>query len=90
MLGLKRVSTRKQLDYNPMTIEIGEHIFTLTWGDLIKTNTDKKIKRYLIDAASEFGIDVSNIFVHINRDSSIAIATGQEPAVWPENHIIPE
>lgn len=32
-----------------------------------------------------FGYVLNDVFLHKNRDGSWAIATGQEPAVWPED-----
>lgn len=35
-----------------------------------------------------FGVgNVNDLFVHINRNDSIALATGQEPMVWPEDDV---
>lgn len=31
------------------------------------------------------GASGANVFLHVNRDGSLAAATGQEPAVWPED-----
>jgi len=39
--------------------------------------------------AREHGITLPDIFVHINRDGSLALATGEEPVpTWPEGMIM--
>ena len=38
--------------------------------------------------ARENGVILPEIFVHINRDGSLALATGAEPIPWPEGMIL--
>ncbi|MCK4444176.1 MAG: hypothetical protein KAW09_06510 [Thermoplasmata archaeon] len=38
--------------------------------------------------AREHGITLPDIFIHINRDGSLALATGAPPHVWPEGMIM--
>lgn len=33
------------------------------------------------------GGSIPDIFVHVNRDYSIALATEQEPVIWPEDQV---
>jgi hypothetical protein len=32
---------------------------------------------------------ITDLFIHINRNNTIAIATGQLPHIWPEDEVIP-
>jgi len=38
--------------------------------------------------ARENGVTLPDVFVHINRDGSLAFATGAEPIPWPEGMIL--
>lgn len=45
-------------------------------------NTEAQIKA---EIERQAGYEVPDIFVHINCDSSVALATGAEPERWPED-----
>lgn len=38
--------------------------------------------------AREHGITLPDIFIHVNRDGSLALATGAPPRIWPEGMIM--
>ena len=46
------------------------------------TLTEEQIKATLETAA---GQELADVFIHINRDDSITIATGKAPDFWPED-----
>ena len=52
-------------------------------------DTATSFKQSLLDDAEQRGLtdEMPVFFVHFNRSGSVAIATGQEPAVWPEDGI---
>ncbi len=46
--------------------------------------TETEIKD-AIEAAG--GLMLDDLFVHVNRDGSVAVATGAVPDIWPEDEI---
>lgn len=44
-----------------------------------------QVQARLADLADARGISLPTIVVHVNRDSSLAVATGAAPDVWPED-----
>lgn len=50
--------------------------------------TEEQIEAAIALVAGEY--ELPEIFVHINRDGTFALATGREPAVWPEDVPEPE
>jgi len=52
--------------------------------DLISLTTDKKLNADLTDKLSVVS-KTDKIFLHKNRSGTIAVATGHEPVVWPED-----
>ena len=85
MAGLKRITTWKQVDREPITIEVGDKTFSVSRTVLLAQNTEKKIERYLANLPNITGVALPPIFIHINRDGSIALATGKAPDIWPED-----
>jgi hypothetical protein len=55
---------------------------TLTPEELQKVSN--RVERIKAALEEKFGVTL-DIFIHINRDGSVAIAIGAEPAVWPED-----
>lgn len=53
------------------------------------TDTESDVHQALLDAADFVGrtADMPVFFVHINRNATVAIATGAEPDVWPEDDV---
>jgi len=46
------------------------------------------IKAEVRAQARELGIELPDIFVHVNRDGSLGLATGEAPIPWPEGMIM--
>ena len=70
---------------NSVVIEIDRVKFEITHTDLTTYNTVEKIKSEIERQASLSAKQLPEIFFHKNKDGSIAIATGAEPEIWPED-----
>ena len=68
-----------------VVIEIDRAKFEVTHANLTTYDTVEKIKAEIERQASLSAKQLPKIFFHKNRDGSIAIATGDEPKVWPED-----
>ena len=87
-MGLQAISVRDvgqgpsrvRFDFRPQ----GTVTYQKQAGD-----TEASFKQKLLDAADQRGLtaEMPVFFVHFNRSGSVAVATGQEPAVWPEDEI---
>lgn len=67
---------------NQVTIVLGDgREFKVNKNQLAQLDTEKKIQA----AIEAFFGPLSDIWVHKNRDGTWAIATGQEPNMWPED-----
>jgi hypothetical protein len=61
----------------------GEH--TIPRSKLLPEPTALEVKT---DIHELFGVGAfDDLFIHVNRDNTIAIATGQAPPVWPEDEV---
>lgn len=63
--------------------------FGLTYANLasLNLNTAEKIVARVEDWATTNGYTLPPFWVHINADGSLALAIGEEPAVWPEDEV---
>jgi len=60
--------------------------YTVNQSTLNKYNTAEELKT----AAETFlGYTLDNVWFHLNRDGTWAVAIGEEPIVWPEEEIHP-
>lgn len=55
---------------------------SLAKSSLTTIDTKEKLEANL---ATKMGVRKDKIFLHKNRNGVIAVATGQEPKVWPED-----
>lgn len=91
MANIARIATWKQsaldkdVSREPVTIVVDGHTIVITRALITRLNTTKKLMDKVEEYALANGIELPPIFFHINRDKSIAIATGQEPEIWPED-----
>jgi len=84
-MGISRVATFKSGNTSCI-VESDEGIFTLKATDLLgQFNTAGKI----LTECNKY-ITKDSIFFHKNRDGTIAIATGAEPDIWPEDESEPK
>jgi hypothetical protein len=74
---MKQIGTFKTGD-TAVIIKFGNETITLSRADSL-LKTESQIKQLFTD------VKLPEIFAHINDDGSIAIATGSEPDVWPED-----
>ena len=54
----------------------------ISHADLTTHDTTAKL---LAEAERQSERTLADFYFHINRDGSIAVATGEEPPVWPED-----
>lgn len=66
--------------------------FTFTSGDFVfyrkkVADTEASFKKALEDDAKAKSVEsrMPVFFIHLNRSGTVAVATGSEPAVWPED-----
>lgn len=83
MDGVSRIATWKRAAQGPaVLVEVDGKEVKVAHADLITYDTAAKIKTELEARAGKV---LSGLFVHRNRDGSLAVAVGQEPGVWPED-----
>jgi len=56
----------------------------ISQADLVTYDTPAKLRA---EAARQAGRGLAEVYFHFNRDGSVAVATGQAPAVWPEDDL---
>lgn len=89
-MTIKRIATtRDTRKAYAVLIETKRGRYQLTANDLLTHDTAKKVGAELKRQADITADSLPNIFVHVNRDGSLALATGHEPDVWPEDEIPP-
>lgn len=71
-----------------LVVDDVERVYSVNQRVLERYETEQD----LIDAVVKFlGYWPEDLWVHLNRDGTWAIATGPEPpAVWPEDEVFPE
>ncbi len=52
-------------------------------------DTEASFKQELVDQLEQRGLSdlMPPFFIHFNADGTVAVATGEEPAVWPEDEV---
>lgn len=73
-----------------VVIEIDGTKFEISHADLIIYDTEKKIRTEIKQQASLAAKKLPKLFFHKNKGGSIAIATGIEPKIWPEDKQVPK
>jgi len=84
-MSLTRLATWKDTKKEAALLIVDGIKLEIAHDDLSTLDTAEKIEAELNSQASISNVALPKIFAHINRDGSIALATGQEPLVWPEN-----
>ena len=87
-MGFTRVATSKKLDKYAIILEIGKKEIKLSHADILKPQTADKIATAIAKLAEKEDVILPAIFLHVNRDDSIALATGAAPDVWPEDEVV--
>ena len=82
MPSINRVSTIAD-QANALSLTINGREISLAKSDIHSPlNTPGKRRQKLEEL---FGAPLPNVHIHRNRNGSIAVATGAEPSVWPED-----
>ena len=81
-MGLKRVFSGNNRSLVAFGIEFDEKACEMEKSALSVFDTEDKLQGEVTQQM--FPVPV---FVHKNRDGTIAIATGEEPDVWPEDEV---
>lgn len=88
---MNRIATFKS-GKNPIAviIEIGGKALQIPHADLAPFDTPGTIELELYRQASLNNVQPPRLFAHINRDGSLALATGNAPNTWPEDEKEPK
>ena len=81
-MSYQRIATYKT---GPIAVSVtidGQQI-DITRAEVAQLNTKEKVRNVLTTKAGKQLPD--DLFIHINRDKSVGLAIGHEPAVWPED-----
>lgn len=68
-------------------IQIDGRELAVTHAGLETHDTTAKLEVEFERQASLSNVQLPELFFHVNRDGSIALATGFAPKVWPEDEI---
>ena len=84
MIAVNRIATRKEPELGPaVLLEAGGlTLVEIRHTDLTALNSVAKL---LAAAELQAGHSLDDVFFHINRDGTIALAVGRQPKVWPED-----
>jgi len=87
-MPIRRIFSGNSKASDAYIVEFGDNTkIDATKTDLTSLPTDKELNTDLTDKLSVVS-KTDTIFLHKNRNGTIAVATGQEPKVWPEDEII--
>lgn len=78
-----RVAAWKQAKQGPAVLVVidGKKV-EIAHADLVTHDTAAKVKAEL---ETQAGKVLPGLFIHVNKAGNLAVATGQEPDVWPED-----
>lgn len=83
---LNRVATWKRKEQGKAVIVVVDgRVLEISHADLARFDTEEKLRVELELQASTSNVEAPALFVHINRDGCLALATGAAPGVWPED-----
>ncbi len=90
-MTLTRIATWKTAAKGyAIILTVDGHDLKLEHTDLVTYDTAKKVEDELSRQASVSAAEPPAIYVHVNRDGSLALATGSAPEVWPEDEVDPD
>lgn len=90
-MSISRIATTRDARKSyAILIETGRGRYQLTVADLLTYDTARKIETELKRQASTTADSLPDVYVHVNRDGSLALATGQVPDIWPEDEAAPD
>jgi len=87
LVGLTAARTFKKTVRDKPALEIvhGGKALRIDWKQVKPTTTAAFLEESVTTWATAEGLALPGVYVHMNRDGSLAVATGQKPAVWPED-----
>lgn len=81
-MAIRRIATSRAGKGRPaFALEVDDKLIELEHADLSTHNTSEKVLAEVERLAQQS----LPIFIHFNRDGSLAVATGWPPDVWPED-----
>jgi hypothetical protein len=88
---LERVATWKRAEQGQALLLVvdGKKV-EIDHAALTTLDTAEKIEAELRSQATTANVQLPKLFIHLNRDGSVAVATGAEPEIWPEDEPIEE
>jgi hypothetical protein len=94
MTAFKRIKSVKPQtggNANRITITLANGTtYAVNQSTLNKYKTGAEMKAALdLWMQANLGYVINDIFFHLNDDGTWAIATGQEPLIWPEDEVEP-
>ena len=84
-MGLTRIATFKDAKREAVLLEVSGWRIELAHGHLQPDVTEKMLETELRRQSSLSNTVFPRVHVHINRDGSLAVATGAAPVTWPED-----
>jgi len=87
-MGLTRIATFKDAKREAVLLEVSGWKAELSHEDLATHNTGKKVETELKAKAAASNTKWPRVHVHVNRDGSLAVATGAAPVTWPEDEAL--
>jgi hypothetical protein len=89
MMSIKRIATARSPGRSAVLIRTGKGTYAITHGDRVRFETAEEIEAELERLAALRSDTLGDIYIHINRDDSVALAVGAAPEVWPEDESEP-
>lgn len=89
---ISRIATLRDPKQPALIVEVVEnprqgdgHKFEISRAEA-EDKTAEQLELALSTKADLIGVSLPNVHIHVNRDGSLAIATGKEPPkIWPED-----
>jgi hypothetical protein len=86
MMGIKQIAAARSPGKGYATlIRTGKGTYVITHGNRIRFDSAEKIVSELNRLATRRSDTLDSVYIHINRDNSVALAIEAEPDVWPED-----
>jgi hypothetical protein len=85
-MAVRRIATTRRTDKGyAVLVETGKGTYALRAADLLTYDSESKVMAELSRQAALANDALGTIHIHQNRDGSLAIASGREPSIWPED-----
>ena len=88
-MDLKGLGTFKShIGEQSISLRLGNRECQLTHAQLAAYRFNRGIVAEIKAQARAHGVELPRVFIHVNRDGSLALATGTPPIPWPEGMIM--